>query len=119
LGFVPIARNHRTRHGEIDLVAFDGSTLAFVEVKTRRIPARQVRARRAPGAASVIRTYDEQTLGWPAGPQRRRLRRLALAWLRDCGRSRPRARNIRFDVVRVLLGEDEELVRIDHIQAAC
>src|SRR5580704_16672915 len=35
LGFATLARNVRTRHGEIDLIVFDGRTLAFVEVKTR------------------------------------------------------------------------------------
>jgi Uncharacterised protein family UPF0102 len=29
LGFAIVARNARTRHGEIDLVAFDGHTLCF------------------------------------------------------------------------------------------
>ena len=36
LGFAILARNVRTRHGEIDLIAFDGEALVFVEVKTRR-----------------------------------------------------------------------------------
>jgi hypothetical protein len=31
LGFSLLARNVRTRHGEIDLIAFDGSTLAFMD----------------------------------------------------------------------------------------
>jgi putative endonuclease len=119
LGFVPIARNHRTRHGEIDLVAFDGITLAFVEVKTRRIRTRHLRRPRAQRTDPGIRGYDEHTLGWPAGRQRRRLRRLALAWLHDCRRSRPHARDIRFDVVRVLLGEDEEPLSVEHVPAAC
>jgi putative endonuclease len=37
-GCVVVARNYRTRSGsgEIDLVAWHGATLAFVEVKTRR-----------------------------------------------------------------------------------
>jgi putative endonuclease len=30
-----IARRYRTRHGEIDIVAEDGETLVFVEVKAR------------------------------------------------------------------------------------
>src|ERR1700690_3995765 len=36
-GYVMIARNftHRGLKGEIDLVGYDGETLAFVEVKTR------------------------------------------------------------------------------------
>ena len=36
LGYTLVARNHRTRYGELDLVVFDGTTLVFVEVKTRR-----------------------------------------------------------------------------------
>ncbi len=36
-GYVIVARNYRTRSlsGEVDLVAWDGATLVFVEVKTR------------------------------------------------------------------------------------
>lgn len=38
-GYQIIARNFRLgRHGEIDLVALDGETLVFVEVKIRRTP---------------------------------------------------------------------------------
>jgi putative endonuclease len=35
-GCTILARNWRTRHGEIDIIARDGETIAFVEVKTRR-----------------------------------------------------------------------------------
>ena len=34
-GYAIIARRYRTRAGEIDIVARDGRTLVFVEVKTR------------------------------------------------------------------------------------
>lgn len=34
-GYRIIERNFRTRLGEIDLIAYDGMTLVFVEVKTR------------------------------------------------------------------------------------
>lgn len=39
-GYVMVARNFRQRgsKGEIDLVGYDGATLAFVEVKTRTSP---------------------------------------------------------------------------------
>ena len=33
-GMNVIARNYRAGHGEIDIIALDGNTLAFVEVKT-------------------------------------------------------------------------------------
>ena len=35
LGFSIVSRNFRTRFGEIDLVAKDGDTIVFVEVKAR------------------------------------------------------------------------------------
>ena len=41
LGFQVLARNHRTRFGELDLVAYDGETLVFAEVKPRRSGPRE------------------------------------------------------------------------------
>ncbi|RZV36349.1 MAG: YraN family protein [Chromatiales bacterium] len=35
-GLQPVARNFRTRGGEIDLILLDGDCLAFVEVRCRR-----------------------------------------------------------------------------------
>ena len=35
-GYAILARRYRTRHGEIDIVARDGETIVFVEVKARR-----------------------------------------------------------------------------------
>ena len=34
-GYANLARRYRTRHGEIDVVARDGETIVFVEVKVR------------------------------------------------------------------------------------
>ena len=36
LGYVVVEKNHRTKHGEIDLVARHEGTLVFVEVRTKR-----------------------------------------------------------------------------------
>jgi len=113
LGFEILAHNERTRYGEIDLIAFDGDTLVFAEVKTRRARSRLDR----PGAAQRGSTCESE-LGWPAFRQRRRLRRLALAWLSDRRRPRPRARTIRFDVLRVLVGERGRLLALDHLPGA-
>jgi putative endonuclease len=35
LGYRIVARNHRCRRGEIDIIAYDGDTLCFVEVRSR------------------------------------------------------------------------------------
>lgn len=35
-GYVILAERYRTRYGEVDVIARDGETLVFVEVKTRR-----------------------------------------------------------------------------------
>ncbi len=110
LGFRTIARNVRTRHGEIDLIAFDGTTLVFAEVKTHRL--------RGSGPGARMRDGSSSELGWPAARQRRRLRRLALAWLCDRTRGRPTARELRFDVLKVLIGDDEQQPRIEHLEGA-
>lgn len=39
LGCRIIAVNHHSRYGEIDIIAVDGETIRFVEVKTRRTGA--------------------------------------------------------------------------------
>jgi putative endonuclease len=107
LGFSVLERNVRTRHGEIDLIAFDGHTLVFAEVKARLIGARQ----------QTIRA-DQEPLGGLSVRQRTRLRRLATAWLGDEQRERPSARTIRFDAIGVILDTHGTLRRLDHIEAA-
>ena len=98
LGFEVLARNHRTRFGELDLVAYDGETLVFVEVKTRRAGAREP---------------------WENLHERKRsqVRRMAIAWLTD-GADRPYGAQLRFDGVAILLDPSGDLVRLDHLEAA-
>jgi putative endonuclease len=57
-GYVMIARNFTDRgvRGEIDLVGYDGETLAFVEVKTRTTPRGEF------GSAEDAVTDDKQRL---------------------------------------------------------
>jgi putative endonuclease len=107
LGFSVVARNVRTRHGEIDLIAFDGATLLFAEVKTRRLSR--------PGAAGQLEQDPLAALG---PRQRARLRRLAVAWLSNEGMARPTGRTIRFDAVGVIVDATDRLVRLDHLEAA-
>jgi putative endonuclease len=107
LGFATLARNVRTRHGEIDLIVFDGCTLAFVEVKTRleRSPRRPLGP-------------EEQPLALLRPRQCARVRRLAGAWLSDSSHARPTARTIRFDAIGVIVDHRGRLVRLDHVEAA-
>jgi putative endonuclease len=107
LDFRVLARNVRTRHGEIDLIAFDGHTIVFVEVKTRRVSAQ----------AGDIRP-DQEPLGWLRAGQLARLRRLAAAWLRDPEQARPTAHTIRFDAVGVIVDGAGRMRRLDHIEQA-
>jgi putative endonuclease len=106
-GYDVLARNVRTTGGEIDLIASDGATLAFVEVKTRRLSARQ----------RTIRPDQDPLLGLGAR-QRARLRRLAATWLRDSSRPSPRAATIRFDAIGVVLDTQGELRRVEHVEGA-
>jgi putative endonuclease len=108
LGFALLARNVRTRHGEIDLIAFDGRALVFVEVKSRRVAALR------PSPASV----EQSPLASLKRRQQIRLRRLATAWLSDVDTHRPKAREIRFDAVGVALDANDRLLRLEHLEAA-
>lgn len=107
LGFVVVARNVRTRHGEIDLIAFDGRVLVFAEVKTRRA------SNRRRGLCP-----EDQPLAWLKFSQRARLRKLACAWLYENTYARPRAHTIRFDAVGVIVDGADRLLRLDHIEGA-
>lgn len=107
LGFVIVDRNVRTRYGEIDLIAFDGAkTLVFAEVKTRR----------ATGSRGLC--PEDQPLAWLKLSQRKRLRRLACAWLYENTHNHPRAHTIRFDAIGVIVDGRDRLLRLDHIEGA-
>ncbi|BAS27481.1 YraN family protein [Limnochorda pilosa] len=86
LGYRILERNLRSRLGELDLVALDGQTLAFVEVRTRR----------------------SSRLGGPEesvdGAKRARLARLAAAYLQRFPSHR--GRPVRIDVVTVRIRPD-------------
>ncbi len=98
LGWTILARNHHTRFGELDIVALDGDTLVFAEVKTCRL------GRRAP---------------WDSLHERKRsqVRRLAGVWLHDV-RPRPFFEHVRCDAIGVVLDDRDRLVRLDHLEGA-
>lgn len=81
-GLCIIERNYRSRYGEIDLIARDGKTLVFVEVRARKSDAYG-------GAAASI------TLA-----KRNKLTRTALHYLASAGSTPP----CRFDAI-LLTGE--------------
>ena len=105
LGFQLVSRNHRTRRGEIDLIVFDGTTLAFVEVKTRVLRARPTAA--GPDPATPLQSIRAR--------QQARLRRLVAAWLTE-NRERPTARQLRVDAIGVVLDCRHRLLRLDHVE---
>ena len=82
-GFAILERNFRTRMGEIDLVARDGETAVFVEVRSR--------------ASSAFGAPQETV----TGPKRRRLILTARAWAQSRAWEGP----MRFDVVAISPGE--------------
>jgi putative endonuclease len=98
LGFQLLARNHRTRFGELDLVAYDGRVIVFAEVKTRRA-----------GSGHPWDALDEL--------KRRQVRRMAAAWLHDAP-DRPASADLRFDAIGVVIDAHGRLVRLDHLEAA-
>jgi putative endonuclease len=105
-GCVELARNVRTREGEIDLIVLERRVLVFVEVKTRHVPRRR-----------AIHERDDPLQGL-GRRQRRGIRRLAAAWLRDPRHRRPSAVTIRFDAIGVVVDSDGTPRRIDHVQDA-
>jgi putative endonuclease len=97
-GYALVAQNHRTRHGEIDLIVCDGRALVFVEVKTRRASAR---AGTPLDAVSPIKQAQ--------------VRRMAGAWLAQTT-DRPRVPELRFDAIGVTLDAAGRLLALDHLE---
>jgi len=98
-GFAILARNHRTRWGEIDLIAADAQRIVFCEVKTRR-------------AGAAARPFDGLREA-----QCRRLRRMAAAWLQEQA-ERPRTPELRFDAIGVTIDAYGRLVALEHLEGA-
>ena len=97
LGYQVLARNHRTRYGELDLVVHDGSNLVFVEVKAR-----------CEGSGSPWDALHDH--------KRAQVRRMAIAWLSAVKRRPPG--DMRFDAVGIVLDRNGGLVALDHLEAA-
>ncbi len=95
-GYRIVERNFRCKGGEADIVARDGKTLVFVEVKTRRSQA-----------------YGPPQLAVTSFKQRQ-ISKAALTWL---AKNRLQDALARFDVIAVMLLSDGTH-RIEHIPNA-
>lgn len=94
-GYRILARNYRSRFGEIDLIAANSRYLVFAEVKTRR-------------KGSMTGPLESVTAA-----KQRRLIRTALMYLR----SFPSALQPRFDVIGLTV-KDGSAVSVEHIEDA-
>jgi len=92
-GYKILARNYKTRLGEIDIVAYDSDTICFVEVKTRR---------------SDNYGLPQEAVG---GFKQRQIAKAALAYLKE---NNLFPKKSRFDIVCVFFAGDKprlELIR--------
>ncbi|MCL4812124.1 MAG: YraN family protein [Vicinamibacteraceae bacterium] len=96
-GYAILARRFRTRSGELDIVARDGDTLVFVEVKARR---------------SLRAGLPAEAVTWR---KRRTLHRVALEFL---ARSRLHHLPCRFDIVSVRMGPGGEPTGVEIVPGA-
>jgi putative endonuclease len=99
-GFEIVERNYRTRWGELDIIAFDGETLAFCEVKTRRLTA---------GGGSPFDSLHHH--------KRAQVRKMAGQWLID-RTERPHAPETRFDAIGIIVDHEGRLLSLEHLEGA-
>jgi putative endonuclease len=100
-GWRLVDRNVRLPSGELDIVALDGATLVFVEVKAGRIGA----------------TVGPELPAHAVGRRKQlKLRRLAREWIAE-RRGPSGVAGYRFDVVGVRFGPDG-LADVDHVRQA-
>ena len=96
-GFQIIARQYSTPWGEIDIVAIEGQTIVFVEVKTRKT----INA----GHPFEAVTHEKQS----------KLTRMALAYLK---RYKLLEHSARFDVMSIVWPDENKSAEITHFRNA-
>ena len=92
-GYRIVARNHRCRRGEVDLVAEKGELLVFVEVRTR---------------ATAAFGGPEETVSW------QKQQRVVLAARDFLARWHGPERGARFDVIAVVDGAPPKLTHFEN-----
>lgn len=101
-GYTVIARNWRTRAGEIDIVAREGEWLVFVEVRTRRLRRRD--------AVPVLGAPEDSIT-----PRKQvRLAAMAEAYLFEMPFEGPK----RIDVIALEIAPDGSVHRLNHLRDA-
>jgi putative endonuclease len=101
-GWEIVERNARTRYGELDIVARDGHTLVFVEVKAGRTGS-------AYGPERPVLGVDRR--------KQLRVRRLATAWIAE-NRGAVHYSEIRFDAIGVSFDRDGQSIDLEHLIGA-
>jgi putative endonuclease len=102
-----IARNFRTRFGELDLVARDERFLVFCEVKTRIVHGRVA------GVANPLGPFA--SIG---SRKQRQVRAIAREWLAQGLLEGPRPPEIRFDAIGISFDAHGRLLALEHLEAA-
>ena len=97
LGYRIVGRRERVLRGDIDLVAVDGRTVVFVEVRSR---------------TDTLHGHPAETVG---PRKQRRIAELATAYIR---RNRLEDCQVRIDVVTVTFGEPGTPPLVEHFQNA-
>jgi putative endonuclease len=101
LGYEIVERNFRTRYGELDIVAADGETLVFCEVRSR---------------------VGRNGIAWALesiGPNKQtQLRKMAAEWFRLSTTERPRTGATRFDAVAVAIAPNGRVLAMEHVRNA-
>jgi putative endonuclease len=91
LGYRCLARNYRCPLGEVDLIARDGDSLVFIEIKTRRGRSLE---------------YAKEAVNQR---KRRQLSKVALNYMKSNGFTDVRAR---FDVVVINLNREQQEIEV-------
>ena len=97
IGYRIVATRERIMRGDIDLVALDGRTVVFVEVRSR---------------SSTAHGHPAETVGYH---KQRRVAQLAAAYIR---RHRLEDCSVRIDVVTVTFDGPEGRPQVEHFQNA-
>jgi len=104
-----LARNFRTRFGELDLVARDERFLVFCEVKTRIVRG----VARPPGTANPLGPFA--SIG---SRKQRQVRAMAREWLAQGLLEGARPPEIRFDAIGISFDSRGRLLSLEHLEAA-